>query len=128
MGIKVKAGLNQQFVPPGEYLAKVTEIREGTYINKRKIYEFIFEIADGPSRGTIVRGFVNGHYEAFSEYTKLRQWLNTISGNCVEAGEEIDLDIFFNKILRVTLEPKQSRKTKNAFSNVTNILGVYQQL
>jgi hypothetical protein len=127
MGIKIKMGDRSQHIPAGEYLAKVTIIKEGQFA-KRRTLEFYFEIADGPHRETMIRGFVNAHYESFSSHTKLRQWILAITKDAYESQDEVDLDIFLNKVLRVTVESKISKKTKNQFSNITNILGMVEDL
>lgn len=122
--MKIKCGQRHQAVPPGEYRVKVTDIREGTFVGKRRSIEFIFEISDGEHFGKSIRGYANAHYDTFSEYTKLRQWIQAVTRIDSEPGCEIDLDVFYGKILRAQIESKKSRKTGNTFSNVTNILGV----
>ena len=125
MGIKIKAGMRDQHIPPGEYRARVSEIREASFIAKRKTFEFIFEIADGEHRGTSLRGFVNAEYESYSQHTKMYRWIMVNNKGDFGPGDVLDLDIFKGKILRVQVEDKISRKTKIVFSNVTDILGVY---
>ncbi|HRK01685.1 MAG TPA: hypothetical protein PLH57_03410 [Oligoflexia bacterium] len=128
MGIKISLGPRQTVVPAGEYLAKLVEIKEGTFVGQRKTFEFLFEIASGEHSGIIVRGFVNANYETFSEYTKLRQWATMVARFDTDMGAKLDLDIFFGKILKVKVETKVSKKTKNLFSNVTAILGLEYEL
>ena len=128
MCIKIKIGQRQQLIPDGEYRVKLSEVKEGSYIGKRKTLEFHFLIADGEHHGVLVRGFVNAHYETFSEHTKLYRWIKAVSNECLDPGEELDLDVLYEKILRVQISTKESKKTKNKFSNVTDILGVYLDL
>ena len=70
MGIKVKIGKRQTAIPEGEYPVKVTSIKEGTFVGKRKTLEFQFEVVGGEFAGSFIRGFVNAHYETFSSFTK----------------------------------------------------------
>jgi hypothetical protein len=128
VGIKIKAGVRHAHIPPGNYKVRVTEIRESTFINKRKTFEFHFEVAEGEFKGTNMRGFVNGNYESFSPYTKLHRWMLPFTKGDLESGDELDLDIFMNKILIASVADKISRKTGNIFSNVTEILGVHCEL
>lgn len=124
MGLKIKFGSRQQVVPSGEYRVIVRDIRKDKFIGKRDSLEFIFEIADGSHAGSQIRGFANAHYETFSEYTKIWRWLAAINAADDDPALEIDLDVFYDKVLNVKIETKISRKTGNQFSNVTDILGV----
>lgn len=127
-GITFKVGARQQVVPPGEYIARIIDIKEEKNY-KRRVFHFYFEIAEGPHRGVCLRGFVNGQYETFSEYSKLYQWYQAVSGDALEVGAEVTLDAFYEKILKVEVAPaKLSGKTSNPFSNVSRILGVYMEL
>ena len=128
MTLKIRLGDRHQFIPPGEYRAKITDIREGTFVGKRKSLEFMFELLDGEHVGKTARGYVNAHYDSFSEYTKLRQWITAVGKIDTDPGTEIGLDLFFDKVLRVQVETKISKKTGNTFSNVTGILGVVCEL
>jgi hypothetical protein len=121
MGIKVRVGLRAQVVPPGAHRARVTQIKEGEFFKRRTI-EFVFELVDGEHKGVQVRGFLNGDYDAFSAHTKLYKWFTAATKDELEPGAELDLDAFYNKVFEVQIETKTSRKTKNQFSNVTEIL------
>ena len=123
--LKVRVGARQQQVPAGEYLVKVENIKRGFFREKRPIFQFDFIVASGPHSGTTLRGFVNAHYESFSAYTKLYQWYSVVSGEEPELSSTMDLTIFYNKVLKVRVEEKQSHKTKNAFANVSTILSVH---
>lgn len=124
MDLVIKVGERLPTIPPGQYLAKVTEIVPTMFLNKRKTLEFRFEIVDGPYRGVRIRGFVNAHYESFTNFSKLGQWILKVLKEELPAGEELNLNIFFDKILVVQVETKISRKTKHSFSNVVDILEV----
>ena len=121
-------GTRQTKIPPGEYSAKAMEIKEGTFIGKRKSLQFTFEIAAGEYRGTQLRGWVNAHYDSFSEHTKLFRWYGVACKDDMDIGEKKTTDVFFDKILKIKVETKSSKKTKNEFSNVTDILGVVYDL
>jgi hypothetical protein len=125
MGITVKLGGRLALIPPSEYRARVAEITEGSYMGKRKTFQFHFEIAEGPHQGVKLFGFVNAHYKTFTAHSKLHKWMAAISNGDMDSGAEVDLDIFYGKILIVKVETKESKKTKNHFSNITEILGVY---
>jgi len=127
--MKIKIGKPNTIIPPGnEYRAYITEIKESnTY--KRKALEFTFEI-DTPEEfaGTELRGFCNADYEVFTNRTKLVKWLEVAIGKEFEAGDEIDLDEFKEKLLRISVETKTSKRTKMEFSNVTDILELELEL
>lgn len=128
MGIKVKIGARESAIPPGDYKAKVAEISTGSFINKRRTFVFRFEIVEGEHQGASLRAFVNAQYEAFSAFSKLFKWYSVVMGEELEPGGEMDLDNFTNKVLVVRVETKESRKTKNLFSNVTEIKSVFCDL
>ncbi len=121
-------GTRQTKIPPGEYSAKVIEIKTDTFIGKRKSLQFTFEIMEGEFRGTQLRGWLNAHYESFSEHTKLYRWYSVVYKDDMDTGEKKTTDVFFDKILKIKVETKASKKTKNEFSNVTDILGVIHDL
>jgi len=87
-----------------------------------------FEIVEGEHRGIVLRGFCNAAHETFSENTKLYQWYYKITGDALEPGDEADLSPLFNKVLKIQVSDNVSRKTKNKFSNVKDILGVICEL
>jgi hypothetical protein len=124
----LKVGSRQQRVPPGEYLAEVVEVKEGSFIGKRRTLQFQFKISDGPSRGILINGFVNAHYESFTEYSKLYQWYQRATGHSLNPDEEINLENFYHKLLKVRVEDKTSKKTGNKFSNVSDILALAGEL
>lgn len=124
----VFAGERTQRIPSDKYKAMIIEIKKGKYKGKRDNFYFTFEIAEGPHKGVQIRGFVNAHYKVFSEYTKLIQWYERATGHPVEPGEEINLQNFQNRVLVVNVEDKTSKETKNAFSNVTDILSLVAEL
>ena len=129
MGIKVKVGAAQKVVPDGEYKCLVREIKEGSFVGKRKTYEFIFEIADGEHKGVQIRGFVNGNYESFSSNTKLYRWYCFAIGESeLPVGDELSLDEFLDKLFVVRIVTKISKKTKNTFSNVEEVISKYMDL
>lgn len=121
-------GTRQTKIPPGDYSARVVEVKEGTFIGKRKSLQFAFEIADGDYQGTQLRGWVNAHYESFSEHTKLFRWYSNVCKDDMDVGEKKTTKVFFDKILKIKVETKISKKTQNEFSNVTDILGVIYDL
>lgn len=128
MGLKIKLGHRQSLIPPGRYRAKVTKICESKFAGTRRTFHFNFQVADGEFQGAEIKGFVNANYESFSEHTKLKKWLDKVAKTDSEVGEILDLDIFFDKILVVLVETKSSKRTKNQFSNVVDILEVYHEL
>lgn len=122
-----KVGKKRSWVPPGIYQAKITKIEQVNNFNK-PVLNFIFEIVAGDCREVELRGFVNANYETFSENTKLYQWYLAASGEALLPEETIHMDDFYNKVLEVKVEDKISKKTKNQFSNVTEILRVVHEL
>jgi hypothetical protein len=126
--IRVKFGDRQQWVPAGEYKVRVASIDRHSFNGKRAVFHFNFVIVDGPHKDVKMRGFVNANYEAFTAYSKLFQWCTAVMGEEPEPGDGLSLSIFYDKVLRVRVEEKTSRMTKNKFSNVTEILGVDYEL
>ncbi|MBK8202625.1 MAG: hypothetical protein IPK68_10030 [Bdellovibrionales bacterium] len=123
MAIKVKVGAAHKVVPDGEYKCIVREIKAGTFVGKRKTFEFHFEIAEGEHKGVQVRGFVNGNYESFSSNTKLYRWHCIANGESeLPVGDEINLDDFLDKVFVARIVTKESKKTKNLFSNVEEVI------
>lgn len=126
--LKFKVGNKRSWVPPGAYRVKVNNIEKKTPFGDRPVLEFLFEIVSGDHKGVELRGFCNANYETFSENTKLYQWHAAVTGDELEPGDELEINVFFDKILEVEVEEKISKKTKNKFSNVTKILGVIGEL
>lgn len=125
-GLKFKLGRKSQAIPDGEYLAKVLEIKR-TQVFQKPVLELDFEVADGEHRGSALKAFINFPYETFSAQTKLYRWASVVL-NGASPGDEIDASIFLDKLLRVRVEMKESRRTKNRFSNVTEILAMVGDL
>lgn len=125
--MKLRVGERQSSVPEGEYQAIVKDIRTSKNFN-RDVFEFLFEIVDGPHKGVQARGFCNADYEAFTSHTKLYHWYEMVTKDALTTGDELDTDDFYNKVLIVRVETKVSKKTKNEFSNVTEIVGVKDEL
>lgn len=125
--LKFKVGNKRAWIPAEIYNAEVVSIEQKMLFKDKPILEFIFEIASGEHEKTELRGFCNANYQTFSENTKLYQWCAAATGNTFEPGEELDLGVFYNKVLIVKVEEKISRKTKNKFSNVTEILGIFYE-
>jgi hypothetical protein len=121
--MKLKIGKKNDCIPEGEYLAIVTGIRK-TQTFKRPVLEFNFEIADGEYKGNAVKGFCNADYESFTSRTKVYGWYERAAGNSPENLDEIETDDFKEKVLRVKVASKTSKKTGIIFSNVIDILGV----
>lgn len=114
-------------VPEGEYEVVLKDIKDHkTY--KRPSLMFVFEIVKGEHAGTKANAFLNINYKTFSPFTKLYKWHTTVLGHELGPDEEINTDVFLNKVLRVKVEAKIAKKTKNTFSNVTDILGVIRDL
>ena len=125
--IKITIGERHIAVPDGDYDVVVDEIRKGKFSGKRDTLEFIFRVVKGDYKDALVRGFVNAHYANFSEHTKLFNWIKAISDDPLERGDQVDLEIFFNKVLKVRVKATESRLTKNPFGNVKEILGVERE-
>lgn len=125
--MKVLVGQRKRLVPPGEYQARIVDIRKKEVVNKKCVFEFVFEISDGVQQGAKLSGFVPAGYEAFTEYTKLYQWYLAATGDALEEGAALDLDDFKGRVLKVRCETKVSRRTKNEFSNVVEILGLVME-
>lgn len=121
--MKLKIGDRIQAIPDGEYLAVVESIQIVTMF-KRTTLDMRFCIKDSPYNGVILRGYININYKSFSVHTKFFKMVQAISKDELETGDEIDTDIFLNKLLRVRTKKNISNKTKNEFSNVVEILGV----
>ena len=123
-----KIGSCLAHVPPGQYKVKVVDIHQTKYMNKRPTLEFEFEIVDCEYRGTKIRGFVNADYETFSAYTKLYKWYFIATGDELGYGDEGDFSEFEDKIFLAEVETKESRKTKNQFSNVTDLISLLGEI
>jgi 3'-phosphoadenosine 5'-phosphosulfate sulfotransferase (PAPS reductase)/FAD synthetase len=121
--MKLKVGKKNDCIPEGEYLALVTGIRK-TQTFKRPALEFNFEIADGEHKGNEVKGFCNADYECFTSRTKFYEWYERATGDSPANLEEMDTEDFQEKVLRVKVASKPSKKTGIMFSNVIDILGV----
>lgn len=122
--IKFTVGERQPVIPSGEYQVRVEEIKETAFMNKRKTYTFVFRIVHGDFHDVLVRGFVNAAYQSFSEHTKMYKWASVVHKDDMEPGAELDLSAFYDKVFLVRIEPKKSKKTKNEFGNVTEIIKV----
>ena len=122
--IVFQVGDRRSALPEGEYDVVLLKIEKASYGGKRARLDFVFEVRSGEFRGSIVKAFVNSQYEKFSSFTKLYQWWCIAAGREPEEGEDISTQVFFDKVLRVKIETKVSRKTAIAFSNVTQILSV----
>ncbi len=122
--MKLVAGGKNRHIPPGQYKARVIRIESGSFFGRRKAIHMTFEILEGPSKGTEINAFFNAHYEHFSPYTKFYRWYSIVTRESPEAGEEMDTDLFMGKVILVNVEDKVSTKTKNLFSNVTDIIEV----
>lgn len=126
--LKFKVGNKRSWVPPGTYQLKVNSIEQKTLFQNKSVLEFLFEIATGDHRGVELRGFCNANYETFSENTKLYQWHAAVTGDELEPGDELGVEVFYKKVIEAEVEDKISRKTKSKFSNVTKILKVIYEL
>ncbi len=125
--LKFKVGTRSTWVPPGNYQVIVKEIKMTTPYKNKPVIEFLFEIASGDNRGVQLRVFCNGDYTAFSGATKLYQWHAVVSGDDFEC-EELDMSIFYDKLIEVGVVEKISKKTKIKFSNVLKIIRVLRDL
>ncbi len=119
--LKFKVGECRSVVPPGEYKVRIISIVKKPNFN-REILVFLFEIVEGSHKGTQLNGFCNADYKSFSSNTKFYQWYCVAIGEEPEPGDDIELDAFFNKVYLARVEIKSSRKTKNPFSNITELL------
>lgn len=124
--MKIKVGTRSS-VPSGEYKVVVENIEKEEKF-KRQNLVFYFRIVEGPYKDSILRGFINVQYESFSEHTKLYDWLSKTLGYAPELNEEIDTDVFYNRVLIVQVESKASKKTGNSFGNVTRIIRTDMEL
>lgn len=126
--MKVKIGLKSQSIPDGEYHVMVKKIVE-TKVFKRRTLEFHFEVVEGPHKDIQCRGFVNMEYETISAHTKLYKWISIATNAELDAGEDCDLEnTFGDKVFLARIESRTSKKTKNAFSNVTELKKVVHEL
>ena len=93
-------------IPEGRYRARITEIQDHQYFsNKKRSFEFYFEIAEGEHQGVVLRGFMNAHYETFTPFTKLYKWYVIASGYEPDEGETLDLNVFFETKVDKGTEP-----------------------
>ena len=76
----------------------------------------------------VVNAYINAHHDSFSEHSKLNQWATVVLGERLEEGVDISTDIFKDKILKVEIEAKPSKKTNIPFNRVTSILGVDREI
>lgn len=125
--MKFKIGRKTILLSEGTYSAVITSIKKITNF-KRPALEFIFEIVEGEYKGVELRGFCNADYEVFSSNTKLYKWYEKATGQSLEPSDDLDADDFLNRVLKVKIENKKSKKTGNDFSNVTEILGVVREI
>jgi len=125
--MKISVSKKSASIPPGEYQSIIKDISL-TKNFKRDIIEFLFEVVEGPYSGTALRGFCNGSTVEISSHSKLYRWYQCATGDELEDGHELNTDDFLNKVLTVDVKTKISKKTKNSFSNVTDILGVRYEL
>lgn len=127
--LKIKVGSPRSWIPPGKCHVTVKNIEKTRPFKDKWAFQFTFEVSDGEYHGVQLRGFCNANYETYSQNTKLFQWLSVVTGDdFLEPGDELDLNVFFDKLLEVKVEEKISKKTKNKFSNVTEIIGVVCEL
>lgn len=126
--LKFKVGNKKSWVSPGIYQVKIVRIEKKTPFKDKPVLEFLFEITSGEYKGIELRGFCNANYEIFSENTKLYQWYAAVTGDVLGYGDELDTNVFFDKIIEVQIEEKISKKTKNKFSNVTKIIRMVYEL
>lgn len=125
--MEFKVGDRCHAVPDGEYEAILIEVQENQRFNKKQL-DFRFELKNKDVVGNIVRGFVNISYDSFSAHTKLYKWHQAVTGEDLEPGCSLNIDVFMDKVLLVKVETNTSRKTKNKFSNVTEIKRVIYEL
>ncbi len=126
--LTVKIGDSLRHIPDGEYKAIVRDIHADSFIKQRKSFVIKFEVAEGEHKGVALNSYLNGQYETFSARTKLFQWYSTVAGYEPDTGDEINLEMFQDKLLKVKVETKISKKTGQKFSNVTNVLEVVCEL
>lgn len=125
--MKFKVGRQNNVIPDGIYQAIVTDIKE-RHTFKRPALFFTFEIADGPHSGVQAYGFCNASYKTYTSRTKLYAWYEAATGDSLDADDDLDTDDFLNRVLKVRIERKTAKKTKNEFSNVTAILDLVREL
>ena len=121
-------GERQQQVPEGEYQATIIEIKETSYLGKRRTLNLVFEIKEGKFFGNRLNGFANANYKSFSEHSKIWKWYSTTTGKTPDTGDDFDLEEMKNYVVQIQVKNKESRKTKNAFSNVTDIIKPIMEL
>ena len=122
MSLILKMGERQQQVPEGEYQATIIEIKETSYLGKRRTLNLVFEIKEGKFFGNRLNGFVNAHYDNFSEHSKLWKWYSIITNITPDPGDDFNLEEMKNFVVLIRVKNKESRKTKNVFSNVDEII------
>ena len=125
--IIMKIGERQKTVPEGHYKAVVLKIEERTRFNKKQL-DFTFELKDQNEHGVILKAFLNANYESFTSHTKIYRWLAVANKNDLEEGAVFSEKIFYNKVFLVEVKEKISRKTKNLFCNVTEIVKVLHEI
>ncbi|OFZ54744.1 MAG: hypothetical protein A2428_00975 [Bdellovibrionales bacterium RIFOXYC1_FULL_54_43] len=125
--MKFKVGQRQVLIPPGDYRARLIEVKASKFVAGRLGLHLTFEVTDGQLQGEKASAFLNAHYETFSSHSKLYQWFEAAMGHPPDSGE-IDLDLLMTRVLVVQIDTKESRKTKNLFSNVVAIKGTYCEL
>lgn len=125
--MKFKISNPTHLVPEGNYDAKVIKVDSARIYQKNTLILW-FEILNGDYNGSIIKGFLNAQYEVITRNTKLFQWYEKVIGHELDENEEIDTDNFFNRALKVSVKNKVSRKTKNEFSNVSEILHLISEI
>lgn len=125
--MKFRVGKAGKVIPSGKTIARVLDIKtEVKY--KRKTLIFTFEVLNPKEfHGVELLGWVPAHYESFSSHTKLYKWHTAATGDELNADDEINLEVFMNKALIVEVVDRTSKKTKNKFSNVSEIVEVHHE-
>ena len=120
--LSFKAGDDRKLLPEGDYVVVLERIAPTSFMGKRSVLDFTFNIAEGPHKGIRVKAFLNSHYEKFSSFTKFYQWWCVAAGRPPEEGEDLTTEVFFDSIFTARIKTKISRKTKYHFSNVTELI------
>ncbi|MBY0315650.1 MAG: hypothetical protein K2Q26_09030 [Bdellovibrionales bacterium] len=108
-------------VPPGDYKARITQIRKTSFKGKRDTYCFVFEVVDGQHKGVVINGYANAQYKKFSKHTKLYRWITAVEGQEPELEEGYDLEVMKDAILLVRVKDTQTTQ-KQVVSNVEEII------